>query len=102
MKSRTASGLTKLVGEIIHAICQVGVKVTKVYNMVVDKEKIPRDGEPSALLHIYKEKGGPLECGPHRTMKVFERALERRKVNINGMQSGFMPRKGMTDGIFAV
>ena len=38
-------------------------------------------------------------------MKVCERVLERRlrgKVNINGMQFGFMPGKGMTDGIFVV
>ena len=38
-------------------------------------------------------------------MKVLERVLERKlreKVNIDGMQFGFMPGKGTTDAIFVV
>ena len=53
-----------------------------------------------------------MEFGAHRAikllehgMKVFERILKRRlrgKVNIYGMQFGFMPGKGTTNGIFVV
>ena len=64
MKSRRAGGLTELVGEIIRAAGQVGVKkITEICNRVVDKEEILRDWEPSTLLPIYKGKGDPLECG---------------------------------------
>ena len=93
-------------------LVRVGVKMTEICNMVKDKEKIPRDWELSTFLPIYKGKGDPSECGAHRAIKLlehrvkgFERVLERRlrgKVNINGMQFGFMPGKGMTDGIFVI
>ena len=113
MKSRRAGGPTELVGEIIRAANQVGVKkMTEICNMVVDERKIPRDWELSTLLPIYKGKGDPLECGAHTAIKLlehemtlFERVLERRlreKVNINDIQFGFMPGKETTDGIFVV
>ena len=73
MKSRKQGGPTELAGEIICTAAQVGVKMTEICNMVVDKEKIPWDWELSTLLPICKGKGDPLECGPHRAMKVFER-----------------------------
>mgnify|MGYP007071599789 CR=1 FL=1 len=113
MKSGKAGGPTDLVGEIIRAAGQVGVKkMTEICNMVVDEEKIPKDWELSTLLPIYKGKGDPMECGAHRAikllehgMKVLERVLERKlreKVNIDGMQFGFVPGKGTTDAIFVV
>ena len=113
MKSRRAGGPTELVGEIIRAANQVGVKkMTEICNMVVDERKIPKDWELSTLLPIYKGKGDPLECGAHTAIKLlehemtlFERVLERRlreKVNINDIQFGFMPGKETTDGIFVV
>ena len=69
-----AGGPPELVGEIIHAAGQVGVKkMTEICNTVLDEVKIPRDWELSTLLPIDKGKGDPLECGAHRAMKVFER-----------------------------
>ena len=44
--------------------------------MVVDKEKIPRDWEPSTLLPIYKGKGDPLGCGTHRAIKLLEHGIK--------------------------
>lgn len=113
MKSGKAGGPTELVGEMIRAAGQAGVKkMTEICNMVVNEGKIPRDWELSTLVPIYKGKGDPLECGSYRAikllehgMKVLERVLERRlreKVSINGMQFGFMPGKGTTDAIFVV
>ena len=52
--------------------------MTETCNMVVDEKKIPRDWELSTLLPIYKEEGDPLECGVHRTAKVFERVGDDR------------------------
>ena len=53
-----------------------------------------------------------MECGAVRAikllgygLKLFERVLERRlrgRVNINGMQFGFMPGREAIDGIFVV
>ena len=76
MKSRRAGGLTELVGEIICAAGQVGVKMTEICNVVVDEEKLPRDWEPSTLLPIYMGKGDPLECGARRAIKLLEHGDE--------------------------
>ena len=58
MEVEKAGGLTELMGEIICAAGQVGVKkMTEICNMVVDEEKIPRDWELSTFLPIYKGKG---------------------------------------------
>ena len=59
IKSRKVSGPTELVGEMIRAAGQTGVKMTEICNMVVNERKIPRDQELSTLtvyLCIYKEK----------------------------------------------
>ena len=51
MKSREGGGPTELVGEIIRASGQVGVKkMTEICNMVVDEEKILKHWELSTHL----------------------------------------------------
>ena len=51
IKSRKVGGPTELVGDIIHAAGQVGVKkMTEICNMVVDEEKILKDWELSTHL----------------------------------------------------
>ena len=113
MKSGKAGGPTGLVSEMLNAAGQAGVKMmTEICNMVMSEGKIPRDWELSTLIPIYKGKGDSLECGSYRAikllehgMKVLERLLERKlreRVNIDGMQFGFMPGKGTTDAIFVV
>ena len=96
MKSGKAGGPTELVGEIIRAAGQLGVKkMTEICNMVAEEEKIPKYWELSTLLPIYKGKGDPMECGAHRAIKLLEhgmKVLERKlrdKVNIDGMQFAF-------------
>ena len=56
MKSSKAGGPTELVGEIIRAVCRLGMKMTKICNMVVDEEKIPRDWELSTFYPFTREK----------------------------------------------
>ena len=86
--------------------------MTDICNLVASSGKIPADWTLSTLILIYKGKGDPLECGSYRAikllehgMKVLERVMERKlreRVNIDGMQMGFMPGKGTTDDIFVV
>ena len=86
--------------------------MTDICNLVASSGKIPTDWTLSTLIPIYKGKGDPLECGSYRAikllehgMKVLERVMERKlreRVNIDGMQMGFMPGKGTTDDIFVV
>ena len=113
MKSGKAGGSTELVGEMIRAAGQAGVKkMTENRSMVVDEEKVPRDWELSTLIPIYKGEGDPLECEAHRAiklleheMKILERVLEstlRKNVSTDGMQIGFMPGEGTTDSIFVI
>src|SRR6056300_1728659 len=72
--------------------------------------KIPTDWEESFILNLYKGKGGALERGNYRglkltdqVMKLAERVLDvfiRRIVNISDMQLGFVPGRGTSDAIF--
>ena len=71
---------------------------------------MPSDWEMSVIINCFKGKGDAVEHGNFRClklldhlMKVFERVIEkyiRDAVNIDDMQFGFMPGKGMMDAIF--
>ncbi len=113
MKSRKARGPTGVVGDMLKAAGNWGVKrMTKICNLAVKEGRIPVDWEQSTLVPLYKGKGDPLECGSYRAikvlehgMKVLERVLERRKrkkVKTDEMQFGFMPGRGTTNVIFIV
>jgi hypothetical protein len=113
LKCRKAGGPTELVGDVLRAAGKTGVSLmTEICNLIVKEGKIPADWELSTLTPVYKGKGDPLECGSYRAikllehaMKVFERVIERRlrrKIEINGMQFGFMPGRSTTDAIFIV
>ena len=76
IKNRKEDGLMELVGEIICAAGQVGVKMMEICNMVVDDEKILRDWELSTFLPIYKGRGDPLECGAHTAIKLLQHGMK--------------------------
>jgi hypothetical protein len=60
------------------------------------------------MISVYKGKVDALECDSYRgiklldqVMKVYERVLERKirnLVSLDGMQFGFRPGRGTTDG----
>lgn len=112
-KSGKAAGPSGVVGEMLKASGDVGVKwVTALCNAIIKEGKIPDDWKKSWMVNVYKGKGDALECGSYRgiklldhVMKVLERVVEkkvRNKVVINDMQFGFRPGRGTTDAIFIV
>jgi len=65
----------------------------------------------SVILPIYKGKGGPMECGSYRGIKLLEHAVKvverifehriRQQIEADDMQFGFINSK-TTDAIFTV
>ena len=79
---------------------------------VLNGRGMPDEWKTSVIVPILKGNGDVMSCGSYRgvkllehAMKVVERILERKirtLVNLNDMQSGFMPGKGTMDAIFIV
>ena len=73
---------------------------------------VPAEWEVSSTVNNYKGNDDALEQGNYRglkqlehVMKMVERIVEgfvRENVNIDDMQFGFMPGRGITDAIFLV
>uniref|UniRef100_A0A3B4DPZ4 ribonuclease H n=1 Tax=Pygocentrus nattereri TaxID=42514 RepID=A0A3B4DPZ4_PYGNA len=86
--------------------------LTKLFNKILESERMPDEWRSSELLPIFKNKGDVQSCSNYRgiklmshTMKVWERVVEarlRREVQISEQQFGFMPRTSTTDAIFAL
>jgi len=113
MKRHKAAGLSGLTAEMIQATKGIGTQwLLDLRNGIVKEGCIPEDWKSSVILPIYKGKGGPMECGSYRgikllehAMKVMERSFEHRiwqQIEVDDMQFGFMKGKGITDAIFTV
>jgi len=113
MKKGKAAGPTGIVLQMFMADEDCSVEwLTSLCNLIVAQGRIPDDWKSSILLHVFKGKGYPMECGSYRAIKllehakkVIERVFEQRireKVKIDSMQFGFMPGKGTADAIFTV
>ena len=86
--------------------------LTRLFNRLLEGEKMPDEWRKSTLIPIYKNKGDAQSCTNYRgiklmshTMKLWERVVEARlrgEVEISEQQYGFMPRKSTTDAIFAL
>ena len=73
----------------------------------LDGKGMPDEWQTGLLVLIFKEKEDVRSCNEYRegkllehTMKITERVLKRRiqeLVNVDGIQFGFMPGRGMTD-----
>ena len=84
----------------------------EILKRVWEEEQMPEEWKKSELVPIYKQKGGPLECGNvtgikllEHGMKMFEKIVERRLrklITVNNMQFGLSPRKGTTDAVFII
>ena len=97
MKKSKAAGPTRIVSEMFMADEDCRVEwLTSLCNLIVAQGRIPDDWKSSILLPVFKWKGGPMECGSYRAikllkhaMKVIERVFKRRireKVKIDAMQ----------------
>ena len=113
MKSGKAAGPTGIIAEMLKASGEVGIELLRqLGDVVFSTGVIPADWEESTILNLYKGKGGALNRGNYRglkltdqVMKVLERVLDsaiRQMVDINKIQYGFVPGRGTTDAIFTV
>ena len=86
--------------------------MTDLCNRVVREWMMPDDWKRNILVPIQKGKRDQLECGSYRAiklpehgMKTLEKVLEeriRQIVELDEMQFGFTPGRGITDVIFIV
>ena len=86
--------------------------LTRLFNRLLVDERMLEEWRKRVLIPIYKNKGDAQCYGNYRgiklmshTMKVWERIIEARlrdRVEISKQQYGFMPRKEITDAMFAL
>ncbi|KAF7710733.1 hypothetical protein HF521_009605, partial [Silurus meridionalis] len=86
--------------------------LTRLFNRILEGERMPEEWRRSVLVPIFKHKGDVQTCSNYRgiklishTMKLWERVVEarlREEVTICEQQYGFMPRKSTTDALFAL
>ncbi|KAI5102764.1 gastrula zinc finger protein XlCGF28.1-like, partial [Silurus meridionalis] len=86
--------------------------LTRLFNKILEGEKMPEEWRRSVLVLIFKHKGDVQPCSNYRgiklishTMKLWERVVEarlREEVTICEQQYGFLPRKSTTDTLFAL
>ena len=97
MKSRKASGPSKVSVEMIVASGKIGIKVMmELCQRLLDGRGMPDEWKTSVIVPIFKGKGDVMSYGSYRgvkllehAMKVVERVLERQirtLVNLNEMQ----------------
>ena len=113
MKSGKALGPDDIPVEVWKCLGEAAVEfLTRLFNRILDSEKMPEEWRRSVLVPIFKNKGDVQNCGNYRgiklmshTMKLWERVVEARlraKVSICEQQYGFMPKKSTTDAVFAL
>ena len=86
--------------------------LTKLYNRTMEGERMPEEWRDSVLIPIFKNKGDVQSCSNYRgiklishTMKLWERIVEkrlRRDLKFSNQQYGYIPRKSITDALFAL
>ena len=113
MKSAKASGPSEVSVEMIVVSGESGVEVMMDQcQRVLDGRKMPDEWKTSVILPTSKGKHDVMSYGSCRgvkllehAMKIVERVQERRRrtlINLNKMQFGYMPAKGVVDAIFLV
>ena len=111
MVSGKAVGPSGIVAEMLKPVGEAGVvEVRDLIEDIISEGCIPTDWQESFIVNLYKGKGDALNRGNYRglklieqVMKVLERVVEgliRQRVEIDGMQCGFMSGRGTTDAIF--
>ena len=110
MKPGKAAEPSQVSAEMISA-SEVGISViVELCQRVLDGKGTPDKWQTSVLVPIFNGKGDERNCNTYRGVKlskharkIVERVLERRireLVNIDSMQFGFMPGRGITDALF--
>ena len=101
MASGKAAGASGIVAEMLKPVGEDGtVKVRDLIENITSEGCIPTDWQESFIGNLYKGKGGALNRGNNRGVKLIEQLMQR--VEIDEMQCGFMSDRGTTDAIFIV
>ena len=97
--------------EAVHMIWEYKPKcIMEAFNNILKAKKMPNDWRKSRMVHIFKVKGGVLECKNYRgiklmshTMKLWERMIEATLREITKLQkNNFDSGKSTTEPIFAL
>ena len=110
MKTGRALGSPEASLELIAASGGVGIQVmAEICQKVLNGFGMPADWVQSIVVPIFKENGDIRKCDCYRAvkllehgMKVVERVLKKRPcgiVSVDKMQFGFMPERGIIDGV---
>ncbi|MFY0383419.1 RNA-directed DNA polymerase, partial [Bacillus sp. YIM B13582] len=113
MKSGKSVGPDDIPVEAWRCLGEMAVEfLTRLFNRILEGERMPEEWRRSVLVPIFKNKGDVQTCSNYRgiklishTMKLWERVVEarlREEVTICEQQYGFMPRKSTTDALFAL
>ena len=113
MKAGKAPGPSGIVVEMIRAAGDMGASMIRdLAAAILLDGKVPSVWDQSFIVCLCKGKGGALERGNYRglklteqVMKVLERIVDgfiRQEVSIHDSQFGFVPGRGTTDAIFVV
>ena len=111
IKAGTAAGPSEVSVEMIAASEEIRIGVmAELCQGVLDGRGMPDEWALSVVVPIFKGKEDAMSCGAYRgvrllghAMKIVEKVLEkrlRRRVEVDEMQFGFMPGKGMIDAVF--
>ena len=111
MKPGKAAGPSGIVAEMLKSSGTSGTNlIADLINEIIKSGEVLSDWESSYIINLYKGKGDALEMGNYRglklldhVMKTTERIIEaiiRERINIDGMQFGFLPGRGTSDAIF--
>ena len=105
-----ASGI---VAEIFNAAGEEGVELAwQMTGTTFSYGVIPSDWEESFIMNLYKDNGEALDHGNYRGLKLTDQVIKllesvldyytREMVNIDEMQFGFVPGRGIIDAVFVV
>ena len=111
LKVGKAPGPSEVYAELILASGDVGISVLmELCQRILDGKGMSADWATCVAIPICKGKGDIMDCGmcrgvklPEHAMKIVENVLQKslqKIVMIDGMQFGFMLRKGTIDTVF--
>ena len=86
--------------------------LTNIINEILFQDKLPEEWILSSVVSIFKGKGDPLNPNSYRGIKLLEHAFKlfekildgrlREVVDIDKMQYGFMPERGIVNAVFVL
>ena len=113
MKNGKAVGPDDIPVEAWRSLGDMAVRfLTKLFNRILEGERMPEEWRRSILIPIFKNKGDAQNCSNYRgiklichSLKIWERVVEARLrmlVAISEQQYGFVQGKGTSDAMFAL